>query len=52
MKHVRTVFMGTPMIAKTLLENIKGLLKIGLDEQTIKKGLNCTDEQIKEAKAN
>ena len=37
---------------KTLLENIKGLLKIGLDEQTIKKGLNCTDEQIKEAKAN
>ena len=37
---------------KTLLQNIKGLLKIGLDEQTIKKGLNCTDEQIKEAKAN
>ena len=37
---------------KNLLENIKGLLKIGLDEQTIKKGLNCTDEQIKEAKAN
>ena len=36
---------------KTLLENIKGLLKIGLDEQTIKKGLNCTDEQIQEAKA-
>ena len=37
---------------KTLLQNIKGLLKIGIDEQTIKKGLNCTDEQIKEAKAN
>ena len=36
---------------KTLLENIKGLLKIGIDEQTIKKGLNCTDEQIQEAKS-
>ena len=35
---------------KTLLQNIKGLLKIGLDEQTIKKGLKCTDEQIQEAK--
>ena len=36
---------------KTLLQNIKGLLKIGLDEKTIKKGLNCTDEQIQEAKS-
>ena len=36
---------------KTLLQNIKGLLKIGLDEKTIKKGLNCTDEQIHEAKS-
>ena len=36
---------------KTLLQNIKGLLKFGLDEKTIKKGLNCTDEQIQEAKS-
>ena len=36
---------------KTLLENIKGLLKFGMDENSIKKALNCTDEQIQEAKA-
>ena len=35
---------------KTLLENIKGLLKFGMDENNIKKALNCTDEQIQEAK--
>ena len=39
--------------AKTnLLQNIKNLLKFGMDENSIKKALNCTDEQIKEAKAN
>ena len=39
--------------AKTnLLQNIKSLLKFGMDENSIKKALNCTDEQIKEAKAN
>ena len=38
-------------IRKNLLENIKGLLKFGMDENSIKKALNCTDEQIKEAKA-
>ena len=38
--------------AKTnLLQNIKGLLKFGMDENSIKKALNCTDEQIQEAKA-
>ena len=37
---------------KTLLQNIKGLLKFGIDECSIKKALNCTDEQIREAKAN
>ena len=36
---------------KTLLQNIRGLLKIGVEEKTIKAGLNCTDEQIAEAKA-
>ena len=35
----------------TLLQNIRGLLKIGVEEKTIKAGLNCTDEQIAEAKA-
>ena len=38
-------------IRKNLLENIKGLLKFGMDENSIKKALNCTDVQIKEAKA-
>ena len=38
--------------AKTnLLQNIKNLLKFSMDEISIKKALNCTDEQIKEAKA-
>ena len=36
---------------KNLLQNIKGLLKFGMDEGSIKKALNCTDEQIREAKA-
>ena len=35
----------------TLLQNIKGLHKFGMDENSIKKALNCTDEQIQEAKA-
>lgn len=37
---------------KTLLQNIKGLLKFGMDENSIKKAFNCTDEQIIEAKTN
>ena len=37
---------------KTLLQNIKGLLKFGMDENSIKKALNCTEEQIREAKAD
>ena len=39
-------------VKKTLLQNIKSLLNFGMDEISIKKALNCTDEQIKEAKAN
>ena len=36
---------------KTLLQNIRGLLKIGVEEKTIKAGLNCTDKDINEAKS-